>query len=67
MTMIPFEMFNNINSLAKILSFFAMVHKFRITIVTKVDPSINVHLDYGSSIMFNKWRVGFYYYYMTNI
>ena len=44
-----------------------MARKFRITVDTDLDLAINVHLDGGTSIMFNKCSRGLYYYDTTNM
>ena len=67
MTILTFKVFYNENYLAKILSFFVVARKFRIAVDTDLDPSINVHLDGGTSIMFNKYSRGLYYYDTTNM
>ena len=63
--MLPFKVFYY-QSLANILSFAAVASKFRITIDTEFYPSINVHIDDGTSIMFKKLGEGLYYFYITN-
>ena len=50
--MLPFEVFFNEKSLTNILSFVAVISKFKITINTELDPSINIHLNYGIRIIF---------------
>ena len=50
--MLPFEVFLNEQSLAKILSFAAVAPKFRINIDTELDPYINVHLHGDTRIIF---------------
>ena len=67
MTMLTFEVFYNENSLTKILSFAAMARKFRIIIDAYFDSTINVHLRYGTSVMFKQCSGGVYYYDTTNM
>ena len=43
-----------------------MVYKFRITIDIELDPSINVHLHYGTMIIFKECGAGIYYSDTTN-
>ena len=58
--------FLNEKHLANILSFAAVASKLRITINTELEPFINVHLHYGTSIIFNQCRAGLHYYDTTN-
>ena len=39
-----------------------MASKFRITIATELDPFINVHLHYGTRIIFKQCGEGLYYF-----
>ena len=64
--MLPFEVYFNVQSLANILSFAAVASKFRITIDTELDLSINVHLDNCTRIIFKKCGAGLYYFDTTN-
>ena len=43
-----------------------MASVFRITIETELDPYINVHLHYGTRIIFKKCGVGIYYFDIKN-
>ena len=43
-----------------------MVSKFRITIDTELDPTINVHLHDGTRIIFKQCGAGPYYFDTTN-
>ena len=54
MTVLTFKVFYDKNYLANILSFSVVARKFRITADTDLDPSTNVHVDRGTSIMFKK-------------
>ena len=56
--MLSFQFFFNDKYFAKILSFSAVASKFNITIVTYLDPSINIHLHYGTRIIFKKFGGG---------
>ena len=62
----PFGVFLNDQSLSNILSFAAVVSKFRITTNTELYPSINVHLHNGKRIIFKKFGGGIYYFGATN-
>ena len=44
-----------------------MVHKFRITIDTALDPAINLHLNNGTIIIFKQCSGGLSYFYTTNM
>ena len=67
MTILLFKVSYNENYLANILSFFIVTRKFRITIDTDLDPSTNVHLGGGTSIIFKKCSRGIYSYDTTNM
>ena len=67
MMILPFKVFYNEILLAKILSCDAVVRKFRITIDTYLDPSINMHPDDRTSIISNQCSIWIYYYYSTNM
>ena len=43
-----------------------MASKFRITINTKLEPYINVHLNDGTRKIFKKYGAGLYYFDTTN-
>ena len=62
----PLEVFFNGKSLTNILSFVVVASKFIITICTELDPSINVHLNDGTRIIFNQCGGGLYYFDTTN-
>ena len=64
--MLTFEVLFNGRNLANILSFHAVAYKFRITIDTELDPSINLHLHYGRRIIFKQCGGGLYYFDATN-
>ena len=64
--MLPFEFFFNKKSLKIILPFAAVASKSRITINMELEPSINVHLHYGTRMIFKKCGGGLYYF-DTNI
>ena len=52
--------FFNEKPLTNILSFAAVASKFRITIDTELDPSINVHPHDGILIIFKQYGGGLY-------
>ena len=64
--MLSFEVFFNYKYLTNIIYFAAVVSKFRINIDTELDPSINVHLNNGTGIIFNQYGGSLYYFYTTN-
>ena len=64
--MLPFEVFFNDQSLANILSFDIVASKFRKTIDTGLDTSINVHLYNGTRIILKQRGTGLYYFDTTN-
>ena len=43
-----------------------MPSKFRITIDRELEPYINVHLNAGTTIIFNQYGVGLFYFDTTN-
>ena len=63
---LPFGVFLNEQSLSNILLFDAVESKFRITIDTELDPSINIHLNYGTRVIFKQCGAGIYYFDTTN-
>ena len=65
--MLPFRVFYNGKSLAKILSFAKVMRRFRITIVTDIDSMIKLHINDGSNIRFQQCRRGLYYYDTTSM
>ena len=65
--MLPFKTNYNQNSLANILFFSAVARRFRITIDTYVDSTINMHLYNGTIIQIKQLKGGIYYYYTTNM
>ena len=67
MEKLPFQVFYNEKYPAKIISFSVVARKFRITVDTDLDLSINGHLDGGTSIIFKKCSRGLYYYDTTNM
>ena len=64
--MSPFEVLFNDQPLARMISFDAVASNFRITIGTELEPSINVHLHYGTRIIFSKFGGDLYYFDTTN-
>ena len=64
--MSPFEVLFNDQPLARMISFDAVASNFRITIGTELEPSINVHLNYSTSIIFKQYGEGIYYFDTTN-
>ena len=65
--MLEFKVFYNKRSLVNILSFAAVMRKFGITIDTALYPAINVNLNYGTTIIFNKCSRVIYYFDTTNM
>ena len=64
--MLTSEFLFNDKYFANILYFDEVAYKFRIPIDTELDPSINVHLQYGTRIIFKQWLSGLYYFDTTN-
>ena len=64
--MLPFEVFLNDKSISKIVSFVAVVSKFRITIDPELDPFMYVHLHNGTRIIFKQFGGGPYIFDTTN-
>ena len=65
--MLTLEVFYNKNSLGNILSFTAVVCKFKITIDKDLYPFINVNLNNGTIIIFKQCSGGLYYFHTTNM
>ena len=55
-----------VRSLEDIISFAAVLSKFRITINTEVDPYSNLHIHDGTRMIFKQWG-GVLYYFDTTI
>ena len=58
--------FFNEQSLTNIISFATVTSKFRITIDTELEPSINIYLHDGIRIIFKQYRGGLYYFDIAN-
>ena len=66
-TMLPFKVFYNGKSLAKILSFSTASRWFRINIGTYINSVIKVHINDGTNIRFKQCSRGLYYDDTTNM
>ena len=64
--MLPFEVLFNDKSAANIIYFYSVASKFSVTIDTEVEPSISVHLRYGTRIILEQRGGGLYYFDTTN-
>ena len=62
----PLKFKKNAQSLTNTLSFAVVASKFRITIDTELDPSINTNPHDGTKIILKQCREGLYYFNTTN-